>query len=174
MAFDTFHPFPKLPFELRLIIWSFTCPGPRVVEVTRAARPFSDPTALFCPREGASKPCILLRVNKEARDVFLNPRHPLLPSQLRKGRGYNFWSSFHNPQKKHTLSPSGFLNPKIDTIYFNVESIDADDFDDDTPPTRGWLSALQKIGCLKELRYLACEDDVFYRLRDNDFPSRDR
>jgi hypothetical protein len=33
MAPDTFHPFPKLPIEMRLKIWGFALPGPRMVEV---------------------------------------------------------------------------------------------------------------------------------------------
>jgi hypothetical protein len=170
MAFDTFHPFPKLPLELRIIIWSFACPGPRVVEVTRTVLSFSDPTALFCPREGASKPCGLLRANKESREVFLKQWQPLLPSRFRRGTDYSYQKLLDSHLlKKQVLSPCEFFNPKIDAIYFTNPGFEEDyRHDGRRLPTRIWSSALHKIECLKELRYLACEDRVLCPLRDEE------
>jgi hypothetical protein len=139
-----------------------------VVEVTRAALPFSDPTPLFCPREGASKLCGLIRANKESRAVFLKQWQPFLPSRFRKAHGLGY-QTLGLPRNEQVLYPCEFFNPKIDTIYFNTPGSEGNHHRNGRVlPTKGWSSALHKIECLKELRYLACEDWVLSRLEDEE------
>jgi hypothetical protein len=57
MALTEFHPFPRLPSELRLKIWKLNMPGPRVVElryskkIYHAISPTSTPALLHVCRE---------------------------------------------------------------------------------------------------------------------------
>jgi hypothetical protein len=64
-ALEEFTPFPKLPIELRLRIWKFTLPGPRILEVAYCeAGSDSDMPEKFGV---ATRPPVALRVCRESR-----------------------------------------------------------------------------------------------------------
>ncbi|EPE29431.1 hypothetical protein GLAREA_00591 [Glarea lozoyensis ATCC 20868] len=68
----TFHPFMRLPSELRIKIWRYNFPGPRVVAVRYARgqnRYVSD-----------RAPPVLLHVSSESRSVFLSTYEALILS----------------------------------------------------------------------------------------------
>jgi hypothetical protein len=83
---ETFEPFPKLPLELRRLIWRYALPGPRLVTVIEALSS-PDSGILFIDRcdgsgkvlasgltrlqEKSAKPPPLLRVCRESRQVAL-------------------------------------------------------------------------------------------------------
>jgi len=64
-ARESFKLFPKLPTELKLIIWSLTLPSGRVVSIKNTA---SSLVATY-------NPVTLLHVNQEARELALKSYH---------------------------------------------------------------------------------------------------
>lgn len=63
-----FAPFPKLPPEIRLIIWAFSLPGPRILAASCGNR--RNGLLNFFSKNNPSNP-VLLSVSREARDVAL-------------------------------------------------------------------------------------------------------
>ncbi len=98
MSASDFPRFPDLPTELRLKIWSFCVPGPRVYEMDTASAghhtAFPAGAALFSPLSGRV-PVISL-VCREAREVALkrNQYVTLLPTgeAAHDGAGYPAWT----------------------------------------------------------------------------------
>jgi hypothetical protein len=64
MADPTFHPFPKLPTELRFAVWELAFPGPRTIT---PILPHGETENLISRPQNPST----LYVNKEARDITL-------------------------------------------------------------------------------------------------------
>jgi hypothetical protein len=85
-----FEKFASLPYELRVLIWEYALPGPRIIEVSH-----------FRDKKGnehwipSSPPPTILDVNREARDIVLG-RH-----------------TFHQKTWMKLC-----VNPAIDTLYF--------------------------------------------------------
>jgi hypothetical protein len=128
LAPKTFHPFPRLPVELRLQIWveGIQDQDPKVVEISwtnRCGEPF-----WFCPLENAPKPSPFLRTNKETRQVYLENSVPLFPCiSFEQTKFYSVFSctreSLPNQLSAfiHKFTPVRF-NPNIDTIYVSQQS----------------------------------------------------
>lgn len=66
----SFDLFPLLPPELRLRIWAFALPGPRILHINATAAPTSSSPA-FASMPLTTTPPTLLSVSREARDVAL-------------------------------------------------------------------------------------------------------
>jgi hypothetical protein len=148
MTFDTFHLFPDLPVELRLIIWILACPEPRVVEVSWIRRS-STPDGLwmvFCPLESASPQCDLLFTNKEARNVYIENWTPIYPCISRDFAQY--WTNLRRARHAERVRlPTMYFNPKIDTLYIGQnETWDR---------AQNLIPQLLEIECLTNLRFLA-------------------
>jgi len=90
---QSFTLFPKLPLELRRLIWRYSLPGPRIIYIYCWA-PLCDS---FCAMPTA------LHVNREARGVAL---------ELYKAR-FGLSSAPERP-------PAIYFNSEIDTIYLGV------------------------------------------------------
>jgi hypothetical protein len=97
----TFTLFPQLPYEIRLKIWRFAIPGPRVVplhfelrDVTSDGKPISK----FSPWRSSDPVPVVLHICHDARAEAL------------KSLGRAFGTHFHEPQV--------YVNFDIDTILF--------------------------------------------------------
>jgi hypothetical protein len=157
MVLRTFHLFPELSTELRLMIWAAeVAQDAPVVEVSwqdTKTGPF-----WFCPEDSAPPPSRLRLVNKEALEVYLRDRIPLFPCVPTKL--INDWMAIHGrsllfvvgprlePPWQHC--PKLFFNPKVDTVYISHHS---------TLPisNRIMLPRLKSVPNLKQLRSLACD-----------------
>lgn len=79
MSTSVFHPFPRLPQELRLDIWQKALPDPRIIELRFMYlndQNITDWRDWHCPTQewvasSTSLSRSLFRANKEAREVFL-------------------------------------------------------------------------------------------------------
>src|SRR5277367_1421779 len=94
MSSETFHLFPKLPIELRRMIWAFALPGPRQIKL------FTKPDACLVRRKSTKGLApIILSANREAREVAL--------------RHYETW---------HNADAFGYqyIDFAIDGIYFEA------------------------------------------------------
>jgi hypothetical protein len=75
VAASKFEPFPRLPAELRLKIWSYFLPGPRLVEVVWKVMPVhtpvsnpSNPKRIKARYIGNERPPTLLHICQECRE----------------------------------------------------------------------------------------------------------
>lgn len=85
---DQFHPFPRLPLELRLQIWNLALPGPRVVQVIEAKkRHMLTRQASYHWTSNSPSP-ILLRVCKESREEALRTYTAAFGRNENDGRVY--------------------------------------------------------------------------------------
>jgi hypothetical protein len=128
LALKTFHPFPRLPVELRFQIWCEAIQDeyPKVFEISwtdRCGEPF-----WFCPLEHAPNPSPFLRANKETRQVYLENSLPLFPCiSFEQTKIYPPFSrtraSLPNQLSAfiHKFNPLRF-NPNVDTIYMRQQS----------------------------------------------------
>ena len=128
LALKTFHPFPRLPVELRFQIWCEAIQDeyPKVFEISwtdRCGEPF-----WFCPLEHAPNPSPFLRANKETRQVYLENSLPLFPCiSFEQTKFYSVFSrtraSLPNQLSAfiHKFTPLRF-NPNVDTIYMSQQS----------------------------------------------------
>lgn len=166
----TFHPFPRLAKELQLLIWNAALPSARVVEIEYSG-------FWWAPLESNAR-CGLPGANCDSREVFLKHYSPL----CRYGR--SDYSSHHYleqapadvaPQTHYYKGEVGlhctnicYFDPKIDTLYLGPSS--AGQFGrlarfgmlwmakrNHQTYTKESLTALLKISCLSNLRYLACQ-----------------
>jgi hypothetical protein len=89
----TFHPFPKLPIELRRMIWNFTLPGPR--------RPETEVT----------------RTQYEAwRSVGLGIRYGLIAVQVCRESRALALETF-----EYSAKLLGYVNFKLDAFFFEMD-----------------------------------------------------
>jgi hypothetical protein len=103
---EKFTLFRKLPAELRLIIWKFALPGPRVLKMNRHYT-LNQQRALFPPIFPSNflSGLGMLHTCLEARQVVLKA-FSVLPSVRDQGpRGLN-------------LARSLYFNPEVNTLYF--------------------------------------------------------
>jgi len=153
MSFNTFHPFPRLAAELRVKIWAYNFPPPRIVEISWN----STCESWHCVAESRHPPCHTRLVNREANEEYLKSWHLLLGSK-----------DCH-PQRLE------WFNPEIDTLYLggpstagrDVETQDADpereaeeDLGSFSPKAR---VRLRELDIAKRTRFLACEIREWHR-----------
>ncbi|KAN0114818.1 hypothetical protein V8E51_004362 [Hyaloscypha variabilis] len=87
-----FHPFPRLPSEIRLKIWKLGVPGDgRIVELKYSKKIFHAVSPTPTP--------VLMHVSRETR-----------------AEASKHYTLLYNP---HYLTPRIYINPKIDTLYFS-------------------------------------------------------
>lgn len=132
--FDTFHCFPQLPAEIRLKIWAFTFPGPRVAEVSWSA---SSESWNSVP-ESHNVACSSSLVNHEARHEFLLSWRPL----------------FLRDPASDAIAVE-YFNPAIDTLYIGAGWTEG--FEENSSFTENACRALSELWCTPQLRSLACE-----------------
>ncbi|KAF8847473.1 hypothetical protein BDZ45DRAFT_754864 [Acephala macrosclerotiorum] len=70
-TFDKFHPFPRLPIELRLAIWKFASPTPATLYMTAYADDYSPLPFWFEPTKEPKRSTALLRACHESREAYL-------------------------------------------------------------------------------------------------------
>jgi len=97
---DTFHPFPRLPVEIRLKIWKNALPGRRVVEID-----FDRVAGWYPAREATPEPSSLLRVCKESREEFQR----VYSAQIPRKTLYRW--------KSYSITPVCYLDPNFDVLY---------------------------------------------------------
>jgi hypothetical protein len=122
-----FHPFPRMPSELRLKIWKLNMPGPRVVElrysekVYHAVSPTQAPTLLHVCREvsllyPSQRDSNLLRIYT----AIVQPSHLKIAcvnfTLQSRAEAIKHYTLLFDP---HWLTPRVFINPQIDTLYFS-------------------------------------------------------
>jgi hypothetical protein len=93
MAPRTFHPFPKLPIELRRMIWKVTFPGPRRIAPELTQRLCE---AFRFNGSGAIYDLIAVKVCRESRALALESH-------------------------EYHASLGGYVNFKLDTFYFGMQ-----------------------------------------------------
>lgn len=129
----TFHPFPRLPTELRLKIWGFTTPSPRVLEIV-----WSGHSKWATVPQSRPEPYHALRANKEAHDNFLKNWHPFCLQKPEDGTS--------DPKL-----PTTYINPSLDTVYIGAVSRNESCF---SPQA---INALLLLPGIERLQNLACE-----------------
>lgn len=102
-----FRPFSRLPVELRLIIWSFALPPPRVVELDMCLGSYD----WFSPTLNSNGSNGLIRASPESREVFLRHYSPIC-KQGRRG----VWITKYEPP----------YNEKIPILLWPIERLVAD------------------------------------------------
>ena len=135
--FSTFHPFSRLPIELRCLIWSFTRPQPHVIEIVWSGKEWQAVAA------SRAKPNNIIQASKEAYQDFLLK-----------------WQPFCKHQASDTASlgehPLSYISPEIDTVYIGGHPFNMDCFSDEA------LEALVKLPGILQLRHLAMEISEWY------------
>ncbi|CAG8955033.1 hypothetical protein HYFRA_00007047 [Hymenoscyphus fraxineus] len=108
----TFHPFPRLPAELRIKIWKLVDADGRIVSVTNDYHPNE-----WLVNARNYVPSSLLSTNHESRTIYLKQSvHPLTIRVKdhhlfeEGGAGVSF--------------PKAYFNPEVDTLYFAEEITD--------------------------------------------------
>jgi hypothetical protein len=100
--------FPNLPPELRIKIWHFSLPGPRIIEVKPLADgPFSERAFHF---NGAHPPPVL-GACRESRGIALSVYKPLFETDILRNR------TLGNKLKE---LPLVYIDPAHDTIYVST------------------------------------------------------
>lgn len=101
----TFTCFPKLPMELREMVWRFTI-EPRFVEIWEVSIPHRLDTKIWCGRCNETDPVpITSKVCRESRRIFLKEYCLYIPSGHR---------DYHLPNRPV------YVNSSIDTVYLNI------------------------------------------------------
>ena len=93
----TFTLFPNLPAELRIKIWRYSLPGPRIIEAA-----YHDLSFSF---NGAHPPPVF-QACRDSRNVALSVYKPLFKSAMRKDR--------------FKTLPHIYINPAHDTVYIST------------------------------------------------------
>ncbi|KAL5322323.1 hypothetical protein ACEPPN_010296 [Leptodophora sp. 'Broadleaf-Isolate-01'] len=161
---STFPKFPKLPDELRQMIWEFALPEARILEID-----WSDyMDDWYCPAESAGKPCAHLFICVESRQVYLKKWSPILPHIIpyipisTPGlKPASNWETIvadlvicimQRRQKNSEIVSTAYYNPKIDQLYI-------------TGPSCGnqhqTFSKLLAMPLLQQIKALACGEDFF-------------
>lgn len=142
MATCEFHNFPYLPSEIRLTIWAYTLPPPRVVEIEWNRYLLE----WICTKESQGKPCALLHANKESRQEYLEAYFPLFPQYPSLNFTYNI-DPISIPTSK---LPIAYINPGKDTLFIGRPY--GGDYGLQQHP-----KPLALVPSLATLRYLACD-----------------
>ena len=134
-TFDTFHPFPKLPVELRLKVWKHALPERRVVEID-----YDRWAGWFPRRKAAHEPSALLAACKESREEFLR----VYSLQISRKTIHRWTGSY----AASYTSPVCYVDPEFD-ILFPIEARDKNT----AIPSEGLdaLVALPKIRMLRSI-----------------------
>jgi hypothetical protein len=103
MSYNTFHLFPILPTELRLKVWIFAFPGPRVLEIIWRGE-------WLCAHESRCKPNFAPFANREANGLFLEKWFRLTLRQFPGSSG------------AASCVTVSYFNPEIDTLYVGATS----------------------------------------------------
>lgn len=137
MSCDAFHLFPKLPAELRLKIWEFTFPGPRVLEVIWFQKEW------LCSTESRHRPTFAPFANREANELFLEKWSRVTLRQVA--------IVSENP----ILPAVSYFNPQIDTLYIGATQSNAS-------VKLDIISALAGMDFASSTRFLAYEIREWY------------
>jgi hypothetical protein len=119
---QTFHPFGRLPTEIRLMVWTLTLPSCRLVNLVmyRFEYGCDPPSCFMCPRPfderpREAKPPVTLFVNKESRAMALEKYYVI----LQKDTGFQKSHRRHG----HALFNERplFINSAIDQVWMFFE-----------------------------------------------------
>lgn len=180
-ANPTFHPFNKLPPDIRVKIWKEALPGARVVELE-----YTNGGGWWAPLE-SKQTSALQCTNHEAREVFLK-HYSLLcrygpsdytPKNLaRQEEDYNkplpYPAHYLDPNANLSDFPACYFDPDVDILYlgpstsyqfglgvegrYSIFSLVASDGERyNATYTEESIAALAKIACLSRLRFLAVQ-----------------
>ena len=132
----TFTLFPGLPLELRLMVWKFALPGPRIITVKRCIRQLAknDWANADCghqkvARSNAISPA-LLYANRESRTVALASYKPSFGSQLFKPAYFDF---------------------AHDSLFFPMASTDLESFLVHEEDILGQHTPLSDVACVQKV-----------------------
>ena len=156
-AFNTFTCFPRLPVELRLVIWEKAANIPRVLVPTQPFYRRYGPVTV-CEQKGRNPTPITLRVCHESRQVTLGKYELVFGTHTFQNDNLTLLGDFGpqyllSPHILHRLhntfihSPTVHFNKFVDTVYFgglNGHSVDA----------------LWEVNALPGLRSIALDLDV--------------
>jgi hypothetical protein len=134
MADKMFTLFPKLPIELRLLIWEMALPGPRVLKTSLPWDLDAEIRWNLTPSE--KSPAILFSCH-ESRTVALNHYQPLSYERLPFGANFQYF------------------DPSIDILFHACYLSIFDSLD-----TRDVLSLI--AACIPGLQRLAIAETIFY------------
>jgi hypothetical protein len=128
-----------LPAEVRLKIWSFSFPGPRVLEIVWNGNVWA-----YIP-ESRPAPNFAGFANREANSLFEEKWYRLKLLQ---------WSGFLKYRPGQTVS---YFNPEIDTLYISATTIGQVSL----PPKA--IDALTAMSITHSLRFVAFEIGEWYK-----------
>jgi hypothetical protein len=136
MPYDIFHPFPRLPTELRLKIWSHTLPEEKVVEIT-----WNDEHSQWGAIRASAHPTYLPGLaSREARENYL--------------MNWTRFCPYHSADLKSLAQyPVCYINPNIDTLYLSAGTKEHEEYFEETESYQG----MSQLPCLNEIRRLGCE-----------------
>ncbi|CZR61732.1 uncharacterized protein PAC_11629 [Phialocephala subalpina] len=154
-TFDTFHPFRRLPIELRLAVWKLASPAPATLEVT----------AYFDDREDAPLPCwfepikrstTLLRTCHESREAYITELPSTLPILMTDDWDAHmtaWWTDSRNWTSATNWSECVMRFGPKDTIHF------------DNPAELFWMpsfwSTIKEQDWAKEIKTLEIDSDDY-------------
>lgn len=140
----TFHPFPRLPYELRALIWASAI-EPRCV----------DARALY----GASLSRGSVDYNKmagEASDPYVPELSPAILRTCRESRHRNLYQKI--PYRKYTSH--GQFDERYIWINYNMDTIDIG---------IGPFTCLKTVGSLiRRLRFQGLNDEFWFQIKSRD------
>ncbi|KIN07465.1 hypothetical protein OIDMADRAFT_47371 [Oidiodendron maius Zn] len=138
MTCDAFQLFPLLPPEIRLKVWSFAFPGPRVLEIV-----WSGTVWAYTP-ESRPPPNFASFANREANSLFLEKWSRLELLQ---------WSGALKYRPGQIVS---YFNPEIDTLYIGPTNAGHSSLEPRA------INALAEIPITQSLQHMAFEIREWY------------
>ena len=151
-SFDTFHPFPKLPVELRLKIWGYALPDPRVVEIVWCGEGEIEKWwHWWAVTASRHQPSGLLRANWESRDKFLKHYAPFCRYSSSELESNDVEPVKHALDCADSPHPICYVNFDLDTVYIGAPA------EEDLCVSTEAFTCLLALNGVTKLRFLAWE-----------------
>jgi hypothetical protein len=106
--------FPRLPIELRLKIWKYALPGPRVVEIEWNPKT----RQWFCPFESQSESSSLSRTYRESREVY--HKTYLRLAKVSRVHTQSIVSDATDPFHESSQHITSYFDSTIDILYIGT------------------------------------------------------